>query len=69
MKANKNEWNVSVVSNLSLECECKKEFQVFATSLKNAVVEAEKIIKKDGNQWKIRSVWWIQTEPNRGKEK
>ena len=68
MNTDKEEWHVGAVSNLSLECECKKEFQVFATTLKNAAVQAERILKKDGDQWKVRQIWWLDPSRSRIKD-
>lgn len=59
MKANKNEWHIIATTILSLECECKKEFQVTATSLKKAVAKAEKILGAEDLEWKIRAAWWL----------
>lgn len=63
MKANENEWCVIALSILSLECECRKEFQVVATSLKQAATRAEKVLKAQDGDWKIKSIWWL--DPNR----
>ena len=62
MKANKNEWHIIATTILSLECECKKEFQVTATSLKKAVAKAEKILGAEDLEWKIRAAWWLDPE-------
>jgi len=59
VKANKNEWHIIATTILSLECECKKEFQVTATSLKKAVTKAEKILGAEDLEWKIRAAWWL----------
>ena len=62
MKANKSEWHIIATTILSLECECKKEFQVTATSLKKAVAKAEKILGAEDLEWKIRAAWWLDPE-------
>jgi len=59
VKANKSEWHIIATTILSLECECKKEFQVTATSLKKAVAKAEKILGAEDLEWKIRAAWWL----------
>ena len=56
-----HEWTILIVDEYGSVAFSKDEFQVWAKTMRGAVIKAENKIKKDSlkQDWKIRSVWWL----------
>ena len=56
-----HEWTVNIVKNYGDKVwSSKNSFEVWAKSMRGAIMKAENKIKKDmDGKWDIKAIWWL----------